>query len=87
MSEFLYRQNDTMKMLGHQKVITADSFESEQIEDIITAYADANQDDITQAVMKMFRKGVLFCFLADVHNLGVINGKRELRAKKSKALE
>lgn len=85
MIDFLYKQNDTMEILGHQKVFAADSPESRQIKDIIAAYANVNQTGITQAVMKMFEKGVLFNFLTDIHNLGVINGKRELRAKKQKS--
>lgn len=76
-----------MKILGHQKIITADSSEGGQIKDIIAAYANDHHDGIQQMIMKMFEKGVLFNFLVDIHNLGVINGKRELRAKKSKALE
>lgn len=79
----IYEQNSTMEMLGHQDVIVAGSPESVQIKDIISAYKAEHQDRITQLVMGMFEDGgVLFSFLRDVHNLGVINGKRELRAKK-----
>lgn len=86
MSGFLYNQNETMKLLGNQEIITRDDKASEGIDDIITAYLNADGEKAMKWIYRMLKNGVIRDLLNNVYRLGYINGKRKERAKKKQPL-
>ena len=81
-----YLQNETMKMLGQQEGIKANSLEWQQIKDIISAYADGENDDFYKYVYTFMKIGGFSSLLSSIYTMGAINGKRAERAKRKKPL-
>lgn len=78
----LYSYNDTMKMLGQQKVIASDSSEWQQINDIIDAFAANETHSVFKKIFELIKMGGFGSLFDSIYTLGVINGKREERARK-----
>lgn len=75
MSEFLYNQNSTMKILGNQCGIMSEE-EFNKVQDIVSAYRNTQNDSLVILMMHLFGKGFLFDFLKNVYQLGKMNGIR-----------
>lgn len=73
-ADFIYNCNDTMKLLGNQ---TSPMFFNDDVRKTVHEIFDAYHKHATI----LFTDDVLM-MMSDIFNLGVIYGKRDLRAKK-----
>lgn len=73
-ADFIYNCNDTMKLLGNQ---TSPMFFNDDVRKTVHEIFDAYNKHATI----LFTDDVLM-MMSDIFNLGVIYGKRDLRAKR-----
>lgn len=82
MNGFLFNQNETIRLIGKQSVIMATDPVNEQINDIIAAYADTEDNENCKYIFSLVKKGLMSTLIRNIYILGVIHGKQAERAKR-----